>query len=120
SVTREDIHEVAGRNDDLVGEAHGRCSTPPPREVIIGLAAPVVEDHGGAESPADEHRGKGSEQIRPVRGRERVNHIVRPKGAGEARYVRDRCRDRAHILYLLENAEAAWKSWVDREEVHIE
>ena len=58
---------------------------PPPGQVILGLATVVMQHDASAPGAGRQDRGDGSQEKRPVRGREDVNDV----GLSEAKEARD-------------------------------
>jgi len=61
---------------------------PPPGQVILGLATVVMQHDASAPGAGRQDRGDGSQEKRPVRGREDMNDVGVPE-AEEARKVED-------------------------------
>ena len=90
----------------------------PVREMILGLAAVVVQHDALVEQPRGQHRGHRREQERRVRRGEDVRHVIarQPRQAGHIQQLVQRgprVRQPAHPSH------AEWKPWIDRDERRI-
>ena len=109
----EDAAEIPRRNDDRVGHLQKRMDeAAPAREMVVGLAAVVVEDHALAEPPRRQDRRHRAEQERPVRGGEDV-HDVALGEAPQARSVERLGQHGPRVRAAPHPAEAARKRGVD-------
>ena len=104
------------RNDDRVGHLQKRMDeAAPAREMVVGLATVVVEDHALAEAPRRQDRRHRAEQERPVGGGEDV-HDIAPGEAPQARPVERLGQHGPRVRAAPHPAEAPRKRRVDGHE----
>ena len=108
--------QILGRHDDRVGHLQQRMDErAPAREMVVGLATVVVEDHALAEPPRRQDRRHRAEQERPVRGGEDVHDIALGE-APQARSVERLGQHGPRVRAAPHPAEAARKRRVDGHE----
>ena len=117
--TVEDAAEILRRDDDHVGHPEKRMDeSAPSREMVVGLAAVVVQDHALAEAARGQDRRNRAEQERPVRRGEDVDHVA-SREPREARPVERLGQDGSRIRAAPHPAEAARERRVDRDEADL-
>ena len=121
SLEREDVDEIPRRRDHGVGATQrGDRGPSPPAQMVVRLATAVVQHDALAQQLPDEDRRRRREQERPVRGAEHVHDVVRPERPEQRRDVRDRRRERPHVLHPLQQSEQRVRARVVRQEADLE